>query len=161
MPKNCNKSKKPKKPQAPRRAPLTRDQLLPITAATARAISLRHHMALVAMRNGRGNADQASELIKSLYLTYFICAKDRLDPSITTYLQAEAVVQACIHDSVPADAWRIAEDQCEAIEAVLCVHDAQLASTPHHRIEEAKSRLDAMLQVGRFPDLEAMHGTRC
>jgi hypothetical protein len=54
----------------------------------------------------------------------------------------------------------IADDQCEAIEAVLCVHDAQLASTPLHRIEGAKERLDRILKAGRFPDLQAMHPLR-
>jgi hypothetical protein len=97
-------SNKPKKSKAMRRAPLSRAQLLPITAATARAFSLKNHLALVAMRNGRGNADLASELTKTLYLTYFICEKDRLDPPLETYLIAETVLKACIHDSVAADA---------------------------------------------------------
>jgi hypothetical protein len=86
-------SNKSKKLKTTRGAPLTRVQLLPITPATARAFSLKYHLALVAMRHGRGNADLASELIKTLYLTYFISEKGRLDPSIATYLKAEAVLR--------------------------------------------------------------------
>jgi hypothetical protein len=157
---DCIMSNKPKKSKTMRRAPLTRAQLLPITPATARAFSLKNHLALVAMRNGHGNADLASELTKTLYLTYFICEKDRLDPSLETYLMAEAVLKACIQDSAEADAWRIAENQCAAIEAILCAHDTQLASTPLDEIEQAKGRLDRILKAGHFPNLEAMHGAR-
>ncbi|MCE4548080.1 MULTISPECIES: hypothetical protein [unclassified Caballeronia] len=150
-------SNKPKNAKTMRRAPLTRAQLLPIAPATTRAFSLRYHLALVALRNGRGNADLASELVKTLYLTYFVCERDRLDPPIETYLKAEAVLRACIHDSETDHPWAIADDQCEAIETVLCAHDTQLASTPLHRIEVAKGRLDRILKAGRFPDLAAMN----
>jgi hypothetical protein len=150
-------SNKPKNPKTMRRAPLTRAQLLPIAPATARAFSLRYHLALAAMRNGRGNADLASELVKVLYLTYFMCERDRLDPAIATFLKAEAVLRGCIHDSEADHPWAIADDQCEAIEVVLCAHDTQLASAPLHRIEIAKGRLDRILKAGRFPDLKAMH----
>ncbi|AQH05185.1 hypothetical protein A9R05_40005 (plasmid) [Burkholderia sp. KK1] len=150
-------SNKPKNPKTMRRASLTRAQLLPIAPATARAFSLRYHLALAAMRNGRGNADLASELVKVLYLTYFMCEPDRLDPAIATFLKAEAVLRGCIHDSGADHPWAIADDQCEAIEAVLCAHDTQLASAPLHRIEVAKGRLDRILKAGRFPDLAAMN----
>ncbi|MEZ2354339.1 hypothetical protein [Caballeronia sp. RCC_10] len=150
-------SNKPKKAKSLRRAPLTRAQLLPIAPGVARAFSLKSHLALVAMRTGRGDADTASELIKTLYLTYLVCEKDRLDPSIGTYLRAHAVLRTCIAASKAADKWEVADDQCSAIEAVLCAHDRQLASTPLHRIKLAKAQLDRILQAGRFPDLEAMY----
>ncbi|WP_244818712.1 hypothetical protein [Caballeronia sp. Lep1P3] len=73
-------SKKPKNAKMMRRPQLTLAKLLPIAPATARAFSLRYHLALAAMRNGRVNADLASELVKILYLTYFICEQDRFDP---------------------------------------------------------------------------------
>ncbi|WP_250475081.1 hypothetical protein [Caballeronia sp. GAFFF1] len=149
-------SNKLKNPKTMRRSPLTRTQLLPIAPATARVFSLKNHLALVAMRNGRGNADLASELIKTLYLTFFVCKKDRLDPPMATFLKAETTLRACI-PSDTSGAWGIADDQCEAIEAVLCAHDTQLASTPLHQIEVAKARLERILKAGRFPDLNAMH----
>jgi hypothetical protein len=93
---------------------------------------------------------------KPLYLTYFVCERGRLDPPIATYLKAEAALRECIHDSETDHAWAIADD-CEAIEAVLCAHDTQLASTPLHRIEVAKARLDRILKAGRFPNLKTMH----
>ncbi|WP_250500993.1 hypothetical protein [Caballeronia sp. GAWG1-5s-s] len=155
-----NKPNNSKNLRTMRRSPLTRAQLLPIAPATARVFSLKNHLALVAMRNGRGNAALASELIKTLYLTYFVSETDRLDPPFATFLKAETVLRACIRDSETADAWGIADDQCEAIEAVLCAHDTQLASAPLHQIEVAKGRLERILKAGRFPDLAAMHHIR-
>jgi hypothetical protein len=151
---------KPKHAKNARRVPLTRTQLLPIAPATARKFSLENHLALVAMRNGRGNADFASILIKALYLTFLVCDGDRLDPPIEAYLEAESILRASIDDSVATEGWQIADDQCEPIELVLCAHDEQLASTPLHRIEVAKRRLDHILKAGRFPDLDAMHRMR-
>ena len=105
------------------------------------------------MRNGRGNADLASELIKTLYLTYFVCERDRLDPSIATYVKAEAVLKACIRDSETDHPSAIADDQCEAIEAVLRAHDTQLASTPLHRIELAKGTVGLSSSIERKREL--------
>jgi hypothetical protein len=58
-------SNKPKNSKPTRCAPLTRAQPLPIEPATARVFSLRYHLALVAMRDGRGDAYLASELVKT------------------------------------------------------------------------------------------------
>lgn len=149
---------KRKKSKGVRRAPLTRTQLLPMKPTAACAVSLRNHLALVTMRAGRGNADLASELIKTLYLAYFVCDKERLEPPIATYVEAEAVLKICIQESEAADEWRIAEDRCGAIGAVLCAYDRQLSSAPLHRVEVATERLDRILRAGHFPDLRAMHG---
>lgn len=151
-------SNKPKTSKLSRRIPLIRAQLLPVSPATARAFSLRYHLALVAMRQGRGNADLASELIRTLFLTYLVCQKDKLDLTIDTFLSAEAVLRACIHDSIAPGAWRIAEEQCTSVEAVLCAHDVQLACTPLHRIEVARKQLDRLLKAGSFPEIRTMHG---
>lgn len=143
-----------------RRAPLTRAQLFPIAPDVARVFSLKNHLALVAMRSGRGNVDSATELIKTLYLTFLLCDPEGLDPAIATFLEAEGVLRTCIHDSEMDGKWEIADAQCEAIEAVLRAHDTQLASKPLHRIEVAKGRLNRILKAGRFPHLEAMHQLR-
>jgi hypothetical protein len=151
---------KPKRAKSARRAPLTRTQLLPIAPTTARKFSLENHLALVAMRSGRGNADFASILIKTLYLTFLVCDRGRLDPPMEAYLEAESILRASIDDSVTTEGWQIADEQCEPIELVLCAHDEQLASTPLHRFEVAKRRLDHILKAGRFPDLDAMYQMR-
>ncbi|SAK73894.1 hypothetical protein AWB80_04185 [Caballeronia pedi] len=100
------------------------------------------------MRNGQGNADLLTELIKTLYLTCFVCEQNRHDSPLATYLAAEAVfVGYC-------------RDRCGEPEAILCTHDTQLASTPLHRVEAAKVRLDRLLKEGRFAELNAIRPVR-
>jgi hypothetical protein len=149
-------SNKPKKSKPMRRTPLTREQLLPIAPATARTLSLKSHLALVALLQGHGNADLVSELMRTLYLTVFANEAGKPNASFDTFLAAERALKACIHQAVTAAEWRLEAAQCEVIEAVLRAYDAQLASLPVHKIEAAKVRLGRMLERGSFPELGAM-----
>jgi hypothetical protein len=148
-------SNRPKKSKPKRRTPLTREQLLPLAPATARTLSLKNHLALVALRQGHGNADLVSELMRTLYLTFFANEAGRPNAPFDTFLTAELALKACIHQAVTADEWRLEAAQCEVIEAVLRAYDAQLTSLPAHKIEAATVRLGRMLERGSFPDLAA------
>jgi hypothetical protein len=153
-------SKKSKLSKPMRRTPLTREQLLPIAPGKARTLSLKSHLALAALRQGQGNADLASELLKTLYLTFFANEAERRNGLFETFLAAERALKACIHHAVMADEWRLDASHCEVIEAVLRAYDAQLASLPVHKIEAAKVRLGRMLEKkGSFPDLAATQGS--
>ncbi|WP_438391778.1 hypothetical protein [Caballeronia sp. DA-9] len=131
--------------------------LLPTAAATARAVSLQNHMALVALRSGRGNIELAGELLKTVYLTYFLCAPDHIKSTSEKFLAAELALKSSILDSTTGGEWRLSDALCHNIEAVLCLHDAQLASVPVHQIAAAKERLSRVLQAGSFPDMAATH----
>jgi len=148
-------SNKPEKSEPMRRTPLTREQLLPIAPATARTLSLKSHLALVALRQGHGNAALVSELTRTLYLTVFANEAGRPNASFDTFLAAERALKACIDLAVTADEWRLEAAQCEVIEAVLRAYDAQLASLPFYKIEATKLRLVRMLERGSFSDLAA------
>ena len=111
-----------------RRTPLSREQLLPIAPGKARTLSLKSHLALAALRQGHGNEDLASELLKTLYLTFFANEAERRNGLFETFLAAERALKACIHHAVTADEWRLDASHCEVIEAVLRAYDAQLAS---------------------------------
>ncbi|SAL66117.1 Fis family transcriptional regulator [Caballeronia humi] len=112
------------------RTPLTREQLLPIAPSKARTLSLKSHLALAALRQGQGNEDLASELLKTLYLTFFANEAEKQNVLFETFLAAELALKACIHHAVTANEWRIDASHCEVIEALLRVYDAQLASLP-------------------------------
>jgi hypothetical protein len=150
-------AKKPKPSKPMRRTPLSREQLLPLAPAKARTLSLKSHLALAALRQGQGNADLASELLKTVYLTFFANEAERRHGLFETFLAAELALKACIHHAVTADEWRLDASQCDVIEAVLRAYDAQLASLAVHKIEAANLRLGRMLEKkGGFPDLAAM-----
>lgn len=59
------------------RKSLTKDLLLPLPIARVRALSLENHLALAAMRSGYGSVDVMSNLIRVVYLAYFIGEVDR------------------------------------------------------------------------------------
>ena len=53
--------------------PLSRAELLPLAAAQARDQSLRAHMALVMVRSGHGDLSVLGELLRTVFVTYFVC----------------------------------------------------------------------------------------
>src|SRR5260370_31636810 len=143
---------KPKKRKVARKSPpLTRAMLLPMSAALVRKVSLQNHMALVALRQGRGNIDLAGELLKTVFVAFYLADPDHLATHAGHFPQAETAIKALIKDAVRDGGWRLEEDQCEGIEAILGLHDAQLSSLSVHRIEGAKQRLMRVLEKESFP----------
>jgi hypothetical protein len=111
---------KPKRRGAARKTPpMTRQMLLPTAVTTARTVSLRNHMALVALRQGRGNIDLAGELLKTVYLTYFLCDAESVKATLEKFVAAERSLKSSILDSVISGEWRLSDALCHDIEAVL------------------------------------------
>ena len=65
------KKRKPARPGAIRK-PLSKSLLLPMPAQSARELSLAHHLALAACRSDSGNRYQINELVRSVYMAYFL-----------------------------------------------------------------------------------------
>lgn len=131
---------------------LTREKLLPTPIAEARLTSLRNHLALVALRRCEGNGDLLAGLLRTVYLTYLVLDGD--DPSsIDEIALAERALRACVDNYSAQHCWQIPEASCISIEAVLRMHDRQLATVPVHRLETAERRLSQILATGDFPQI--------
>lgn len=117
-------------------------------------------MALVAMRQGRGNVDLAGQLLKTVYLAHFLSDVDTMKTSMETFLAAELAIKASIMHALTADEWRIEDADRQSIEVVLLVHDTQLASLPMHQLEAAKRHLSRILESGEFPNLALLAATK-
>src|SRR6202166_2732879 len=63
--------RKPIRPGAIRK-PLSKSALLPMPAQSARELSLAHHLALAACRGDRANRHQINELVRSVYMFYYL-----------------------------------------------------------------------------------------
>ena len=63
--------RKATRPGAHRR-PLSKSLLLPMSAQSARELSLAHHLALAACRGDSANRHQINELVRSVYMAYFL-----------------------------------------------------------------------------------------
>jgi hypothetical protein len=142
---------KPKKRKAARTMPpLTRVMLLPLSATLVRKVSLQNHLALVTLRQGQRNSDLANELLKTIFIASYLAEPDHLATYSGHFVRAAAAIKALIKDATLNRGWRLGQNQCEGIEAILALHDAQLTSLPVHRIEGAKQRLMRVLAKERF-----------
>ena len=143
---------KPRKRKAGRTPPpLTREMLLPMSAAVVNKVSLHNHLALVALRQGQGNADLIAELLKTVYVAYDLLDPDQRVAHTEHFARAESAVKAVITHAVVTDEWRLAEEECEGVELILGLHDQQLVALPKHLIDGAKQRLMRVLAKGSFP----------
>lgn len=129
-----------------RRKPLTREQLLPMPAAQARALSLECHLALAATHAGKGNATTVTSLLRFVYLTYLI---EQLQGHVmpAPYREAEAALENCALRAKQDDHWYFTDDEACATGRILAVFDRQLANYPMHRYAEAYGCLRRIVTI--------------
>ncbi|MFL9945804.1 hypothetical protein PQR68_07435 [Paraburkholderia agricolaris] len=125
---------------------------MPTPIAEARSTSLRNHLALVALRQGEGNGDLLAGLLRTVYLTYLVLDGDDTG-SMDEIALAERALRGCVDNYSAQHCWQIPEASCASIEAVLRMHDRQLAAVPVHRLEAAGRRLSQILATGDFPQI--------
>jgi hypothetical protein len=143
--------------EAGKRLQLKRSDLLPMAASTFRAVSLRNHLALVALRQGFGHAEIASELLKTAYLTYFICGIDADEGSLETCVAAELTIKASVAHAKMAGKWALKSGHAHYVEKMLCQHDVQLTTLALCTIGAAARRLSQMIEDGGMPNLAARY----
>ena len=133
--------------------PLTRGILLPMSADVVSKVSLHNHLALVAFRQGQGNADLIAELLKTVYIAYDLLDPDQRSAHTEYFARAESAVKTVIKHAAATDEWRLAEEECENVELILGLHGKQLLAFPKHLMDSAKQRLMRVLAKGSFPPL--------
>jgi hypothetical protein len=75
------------------RKPLSKSLLLPMSAQLAREMSLAHHLALAACRGDNANRHQINELVRSVYMAYFLQHMGYGDLPFACYERAEAAFE--------------------------------------------------------------------
>lgn len=117
--------------------------LLPLPAAEVRRISLKNHLALAVLRDGRGAMEQLATLLNVVYIAYFL--SDCRPDDITPYTDAEAALNRCTRRAECGEPLTPDAGEATLLERVIAIHDAQLASVPAHRY------LSAWEQLQRIP----------
>ncbi|MBU9413498.1 hypothetical protein KTE42_19635 [Burkholderia multivorans] len=56
----------------PGRKPLSKSDLLPLPATKVRSMSPENHMAFAVVKAGKGSREQASALLRMIYLAYYL-----------------------------------------------------------------------------------------
>lgn len=138
-----------------RKRRVTSAMLLPIPASVAQMKSTRAHLALAALECGNGNGDLAAELIRSIYITWFLVSGD---PGGTAdlFLAAEAVMQRCLENVVVEKRWRVDRSGGQVLARVLCVLDRELDTAPGHLVLSALERFEESVLSGTMPSVADM-----
>ncbi|AXF25023.1 hypothetical protein CUJ89_32960 [Burkholderia pyrrocinia] len=120
-----------------RHPPLTREWLLPLPPAHVRDISLKCHMALVALRGEHGSEALLMRLRTSVYLV-FLALDDAVcpDASVDLCVDAERVLDASVARAAQGGVWTLRDDECAVLERVLAANDTCVATFTRHRLAE-------------------------
>lgn len=132
----------------PGRKPLSKSDLLPLPAVKVRSMSLKNHLAFAVVKAGKGSCEQASALLRMIYLAYYLREEVASGRDFELYRQAAQALEHCIERSVQSNAWMLTTEEQEIVGRVLSLHDAQLAVVVTHRYVRAWERLQAFLAAG-------------
>jgi hypothetical protein len=127
------------------RKPLSKSLLLPMSAQSAREMSLAHHLALAACRGDSANRHQINELVRSVYMAYFLQRMGYGDLPFECYKRAEAAFENALAVAAKSAKWMISDQDAPVIERLLALHDQQLSEAPMHRVVEAEKQLRQFL----------------
>lgn len=134
------------------RAVLTKEMLLPLPTGKVRTLSLENHLALATIRAGRGGTDQIINLLRVIYLAFYLRDETASGVDFDLYRKAEAALDACIERMAQGEKWLLLDHEQTAVERVLIVHDEQLAAVPKHRYLAACDRVQRFVtSEGRSP----------
>jgi hypothetical protein len=132
--------------------------LLPMNETTAREQSLSIHLALAACRDGHGNSHLFNELMRTVYVAWFMQQDGYGSEPVGRFKTAEHAVEAALELAHESNEWVLAEEAIPAFERLLALHDAQLAVAPLHKVIEAEHRLRRFLAgTAHSPVPEAHH----
>src|SRR5471032_102022 len=123
------------------RKPLSKSLLLPMAAQSAREMSLAHHLALAACRGHSGNQHQIKELVRSVYMAYYLQRMGFGEVPFECYKHAEAALANALALGMKNGRWVFREQEASTIERVLALRDQQLSEAPMHRVVEAEKQL--------------------
>ncbi|SEF13062.1 hypothetical protein SAMN02787142_7973 [Burkholderia sp. WP9] len=103
--------------------------------------SLSIHLALVACRTGHGNSHLVNELMRAVYLSWFLqragygtCQEER-------FKIAECAIEATLAQARESGTWQLPAETVEDFETLLALYDGQLANAPLHAVLAAEQRL--------------------
>lgn len=135
------------------RKPLNKTMLLPLPNISVQKISLPVHLALAACRGVAGNAHLMSELVRVVYLSYFLAETEKSHPSPALHLRAEAFLESAIARAKSEQVWQLSEDGAGALEEVIALYDRQLSTVPTWVFLDASDRLDRFTLSNRHSPL--------
>jgi hypothetical protein len=118
----------------------------PLDEKTATEMALAHHLTFAACKGWAGTTRLVSELVRMVYLTFYVQCAGYGDTDIARFADAEAALEKCILRAGEDEVCRIAPGECELVEPILLQADTQLFLAPRLALIEAYKRLDRFLR---------------
>jgi len=120
---------------------------LPLGPARARALSLEHHLALVALRTGQAGVDVITRLFNAIGAARFLheATHGRVSPEQPHFEQAWRALLAYANQIREGRPAAMNEVDLKFLEQLVLLHDEQMATTPVHQLLDARQRLGRWL----------------
>ncbi|WP_235024828.1 hypothetical protein [Caballeronia arvi] len=112
-------------------------------------------MSFAACRSGAGSAYLFNELIRLVYLSFYVQDAGFGDTDLMIYASVEAAVERSLERAESGRAWMLDAEDLPLFEAVLRESDRQLAHAPRHVHIGARERLERFATSGRASPLRA------
>jgi hypothetical protein len=106
-------------------------------------------MGFVACRDGAGTAYLFNELIRLVYVTFYVQDAGFGDTDPLVYARAEAALERSLQRAENERVWVLDSSDLPLFEAVLRESDRQLASAPRYAHLDARERLERFAVSGR------------
>jgi hypothetical protein len=133
---------------------LNKTMLLPVPKQIVIDFSLANHLALAACRRGRGNAHLVNELLRAVYISYFLGQRGADRAPVRIYREAETGLEKALARAKQEDVWLVDEEAAIVLGRVLTIYDTQLDFAATWMLIDAKDRLDRFLvSDGKTPIL--------
>ena len=113
--------------------------------ASASERSLSCHLALVACRGGPGNGHLVNELMRAVYLGWYLQRAGHGNQPVERFKIAEYAVENTLAHAPETGEWRLGSEVISDFEALLTLYDAQLARAPLHEVFETERQLRVFL----------------
>ncbi|XUW93698.1 hypothetical protein OH764_36760 (plasmid) [Burkholderia sp. M6-3] len=138
MTRNIHYSRRPQVTNARRGKTL----LLPMPRAAADELSLQIHLALDAMRRGKGNVNTAQTLCQAMILVGLLSDLGYGDATVEQMRSAETVISAAFDQGRDLGVWRLDDEGFTQFAMIATMYDEQLRRAPMSAMAEASNRLD-------------------
>ncbi|MFP3637426.1 hypothetical protein [Paraburkholderia sp. SIMBA_054] len=128
---------------------LPKRALLPLPRATVDQISLGNHLALAACSGSGGSAHLFNELVRALYLTFYIGEMGYAAGTVELYRAAESGLEHSITRGNEDGTWVLEASARQLLEEVLRIHDNQLGSARAGDFMMAEQKLSQFIHSDR------------
>ncbi len=129
--------------------------LLPLSASSAREVSLANHLTFAACKRD-GSAHLVNELIRLVYVTFYVQEAGYGETDLIVYSRAEAALERCLGRAESGGVWQIEPQDAGLFEEILRQADRQLERAPCHRLFEARERVERFARSSRQSPLPSL-----